>query len=158
MIWCLCCWIWANSTLVLTAVIAKGTTSVQIQYERFNTIWPLCLASFVKTKPVSVVSGYTNVSAGFAHNVAVSIDTNFYLNKGVISKIPSTKRMKDCFTKCLANPTCLSFSHSADVECCVINAITQHDIFSVNDKVTSTSFTSKFKGPGFVYYEINHKY
>ena len=158
MFWCLCCWLWANSTLALSAVIAKGTTSVQIQYERFKTIWQLCLASFVKTKSVSVVSGYNDVSAGFAHNVAVSIDTNFYLNKGVINKIPSTKSTEDCFTKCLPNPTCLSFSHSPDVECCVINAITQHDISSVNGKVTSTSFTSKFKGSGFVYYEINHKY
>ena len=131
---------------------------MQIQYERYNTIWPFFLASFVKTEPANVVSGYNDVSVGFVHDIAVSIDTNFYLNKGVINKIPSTKRMEDCFTKCLANPTCLAFSHSPDVEYCIINSITQRDISSLNDKVTPTSFTSEFKGSGFVYYEINRKF
>ena len=105
------CWLWANSTLVSSVAIAKYY-NVQIQYERCNTIWPLFLASFVKTEPANVVSGYSDVSVGFVHHDAVSIDTNFYLNKGVINKTSSTKRMEDCFTKCLANPTCLSFSHS----------------------------------------------
>ena len=151
------CWLWANSTLVSSVAIAK-CYNVQIQYERCNTIWPLFLASFVKTEPANVVSGYNDVSVGFVHHDAVSIDTNFYLNKGVINKTSSTKRMEDCFTKCLANPTCLSFSHSPDVEYCVINAITQRDVSSLNDKVTPTSFTTEFKGSGFVYYEINRKF
>ena len=131
---------------------------MQRQCEWCNTIWPLCLVSFVNTEPANVVSGYNDVSVAFAHGVAVSIHTNFYLNKGVISKISSTKRMEDCFTKCLANPTCLAFSHSPDVEYCIINSITQGDISSLNDKITPTSFTSEFKGSGFVYYEMNRKF